>query len=369
MVRVALIGFVLTLTAVVVSWQFDLLDNPFARPPAPPPVPALLSALASGDEAAVLVALAAEDVDLQVLDERGWAPLHQSAQAGWLTASEALLERGADLQASTPEGATPLLLALQHAPDARLPVLLLNTGADPQVLAANGEGAAQAIARNPALRGSVLALRLGELIERPFSLGWPSLYVSPVAGATLSSRAAHWPNANRAYRNGRHEGFDFYGGAVSGGTTITYGTPIVAVANGRVIRADHDFVEMDRATYDRIIAEARASLSTPEPILDMLRGRQVWIEHPGGFVSRYAHLADIPSNLQVGDRVNQGQEIGTTGNSGTIDSVLGTRDDPHPHVEIWSGGSYLGQGLEPAEIFELAGQVFGQRAMPPRWGP
>jgi murein DD-endopeptidase MepM/ murein hydrolase activator NlpD len=369
MVRVALILFVLTIAAVVVSWQFDLLENPFARPPAPPPVPALLSALASGDEETVLAALAVEGVDLQVLDDAGRPPLQLAAINGFVAASEALIARGADLHGATADGATPLLLALQHARDARLPTLLLNAGADPTVVNAAGEGAAEAIARNPALRGTVLALRIQELVERPFIAGWPSLYVSPVPGATLSSRAAHWPNANRAYRNGRHEGFDFYDGAVSGGTTITYGTPIVAVAAGVAIRVDHDYVEMDRATYDRIIAEARASLSTPEAILDMLRGRQVWIEHPGGFVTRYAHLADIPANLQVGDAVNQGQEVGTTGNSGTIDGVLGTREDPHPHVEIWSGATFLGQGLEPEAIFALAGQLFGQRAMPPRWGP
>ena len=110
-------------------------------------------------------------------------------------------------------------------------------------------------------------------------------------------------------------------------------------------------------------------MSTPPEILDQLRGRQVWVQHAGGFVSRYAHLSDVPDDVQVGATVLQGQVVGLTGNSGTVEAATGTRDDPHPHVEIWNPSTYLGQGLEPAEIFALAGQVFGQRALPPRWVP
>jgi murein DD-endopeptidase MepM/ murein hydrolase activator NlpD len=86
-------------------------------------------------------------------------------------------------------------------------------------------------------------------------------------------------------------------------------------------------------------------------------------------VSRYAHLASIPAEVVVGARVVQGQVIGATGNSGTLEAAEGTQDDPHPHVEIWREDAYLGQGLDPEEIFALAGQLFGQAALPPRWGP
>ncbi len=368
MVRVALIALFVLVAATVAAWRFDVLPNPFAREPAPPPVPALLAALASDDEAAVASALEA-GADLAVLDGEGRPPLHVAAMRGLSDAAGALIGAGADVQWAAADGTTALLLALRHAPDARLPLLLLNAGADPTVVDAQGEGIMAYANANPALRQGGLASRLRELAEADFVRGWPSGYVPPVPDATISSRASHWPNAWRAYRNGTHEGFDFYDGAVSGTTSITYGTPIVSVADGVVVRADHDYREMDQATYDAIIAEANRVMSTPEEILDQLRGRQVWIEHAGGFVTRYAHLSDIPDGVTEGAPVAQGQVIGLTGNSGTIDGVEGTENDPHPHVEIWRGSTYLGQGLEPAEIFALAGQVFGQRALPPRWGP
>jgi murein DD-endopeptidase MepM/ murein hydrolase activator NlpD len=193
------------------------------------------------------------------------------------------------------------------------------------------------------VRSGGLMPRLRELVERPFVRGWPSGYVAPVADATISSRAAHWPNAPRAYRNGTHEGFDFYGGAISGTATIEYGTPIVAVADGVVLRADHDYVELTEAATTRS-SPRPGVMSTPPEILDQLRGRQVWVEHVGGFVSRYAHLSDVPDDVQVGARVVQGQVVGLTGNSGTIEAATGTRDDPHPHVEIWRGVDLPGPG-------------------------
>jgi murein DD-endopeptidase MepM/ murein hydrolase activator NlpD len=368
MVRIAVVALFVLVAAVVAAWRFEVLPNPFAREPAPPPVPALLTALSTDDEAGVRAALAAGS-DLAVLDAEGRPPLHVAAMRGLTGAAAALIEAGADVQWAAADGSTALLLALRHAPDARLPLLLLNAGADPTVVDAQGQGAMEHVNANPGVRNSGLTPRLRELVERPFVRGWPSGYVAPVPDATISSRAAHWPNAPRSYRNGTHEGFDFYGGAISGTATISYGTPIVAVADGVVLRADHEYQELDVAGYEAIIAEARRVLSTPPEILDQLRGRQVWVEHAGGFVSRYAHLSDVPDDVRVGATVVQGQVVGLTGNSGTIEAAQNTRDDPHPHVEIWNGAMYLGQGLEPAEIFSLAGQVFGQRALPPRWVP
>lgn len=368
MARLAVVVLVVLVAAVGAAWRFELLPNPFAREPAPPPVPAVLAALASGDDAALDAALTA-GADLAVLDAEGRPPLHVAARAGRLDAVAALVDAGADVQWAAADGTTALHLALRHAADPRVPLLLLNAGADPTARDAAGQGVVEHATANAAVRGSGLYPRLRELADAPFVRGWPSGYVSPVPGATVSSRFAHWPNAPRAYRNGTHEGFDFYAGAVSGATQIAYGTPIVAVADGRVIRADHDYVELSVAAYDGIIEEARRVLTTPPDVLDQLRGRQVWVEHAGGFVSRYAHLADIPVDVQVGTTVAQGQVVGLTGNSGTVEAAEGTQDDPHPHVEIWHGDAYLGQGLEPADIYALAGQVFGLGALPPRWGP
>lgn len=368
MARLAVVVLVVLLAAVAAAWRFELLPNPFAREPAPPPVPAVLAALASGDAAALAAALAA-GADLAVLDAEGRPPLHVATLTGRTDALAALVAAGADVQWAAADGTTALHLALRHAADPRAPLLLLNAGADPTVRDANGQGVVEHANANTAVRSSGLFVRLRELADAPFVRGWPSGYVSPVPGATISSRAAHWPNAPRAYRNGTHEGFDFYDRAVSGTAQIAYGTPIVAVADGRVVRADHGYVELTVAEYDAIIAEARRGLSTPPEILDQLRGMQVWVEHAGGFVSRYAHLSEIPADVQVGATIVQGQVVGLTGNSGTVEAAEGTRDDPHPHVELWRGATYLGQGLEPADIYALAGQVFGLGALPPRWGP
>ena len=224
--------------------------------------------------------------------------------------------------------------------------------------------AADLAARNPVINSTRLLGRLEELAGLDFNPDWPSGYVVPVDGATISSRASHLPGALRAYRNGRHEGFDFYQGTVS--VPITYGTPIQAVAGGIVLRADHDYVEMSQEEYDAVIAESLSSLGTPPENLDRLRGMQVWISHPGGFVSRYAHLSAIEPAVQPGSAVSQGQTIAATGNSGTLEAAQLTEDDPHPHVEIWRGDTtYLGAGLEPEEIYALAAQVFGRAAMPP----
>lgn len=368
MARVALVVLVVLVAAVAVAWRFELLPNPFARDPGPPPVPAVLAALAAGDDAALAAALAA-GADLAVLDAEGRPPLHIAARAGRVDALAALIAAGADVDWAASDGTTALQLALRYAPDPRAALLLLNAGADPTVRDASGQGVVEHANANPAVRNSGLYPRLRELADAPFRAGWPSGYVLPVAGSTISSRSAHWPNAPRAYRNGTHEGFDFYAGAVSGITQIAYGTPIAAVADGIVVRADQGYVELTVEAYDGLIDQTQRLLSTPPEVLDQLRGRQVWIEHAGGFITRYAHLSEIPADLQVGARVAQGQVVGFTGNSGTVEAVENTRDGPHPHVEIWKGTTYLGQGLEPAEIYEVAGQLFGLDALPPAWGP
>lgn len=369
MARIAVVVLVVLVAAIAAAWQFEWLPNPFAREPGPPPVPAVLVALADGDDVALATALA-EGADLAVLDAEGRPPLQVAAMAGRTEALSLLIAAGADVQWIAADGSTALLLALRHAPDARAALLLLNAGADPTVRDAGGLGVVEHANANAGVRNSGLYGRLRELADAPFARGWPSAFVVPVPGSTISSRAAHWPGALRAYRNGVHEGFDFYDKAVSGTTQIAYRTPVVAVADGRVVRADHDYVELTQEAYDAIIAEANAVLSTPPRILDQLRGRQVWIEHAGGFVSRYAHLAEIPGDVQVGSPVVQGQVVGLTGNSGTAEAAAGTQDDPHPHVEVWSpDGSYLGQGSTPAEIYARAGQLFGVDALPPSWGP
>lgn len=364
--RILLLLLLLAAAILAVLWLSGIVAAPWdaALRQRGPAVPDLLAAVRADDPAAVAAALEAGATP-GVFTEDGSSALHVAAAEG--AAAETvflLLGAGADLQARNSAGLTPLLSLLKSgsSPDAGL--LLLNAGADPGVRTGSGESAAELVAANPSLSGTRFGRRIVELDGAPFDASWPAGYVVPVEGATISSRASHLPGALRAYRNGRHEGFDFYSGTVS--VPIGYGTPIRAVAPGRVIRADHGYTEMDLAEYEAVIAEALAAETTPPDLLDRLRGRQVWIEHAGGFVSRYAHLSAIDNLMQEGSAVTQGQTVGLTGNSGTLEAAQQTEDDPHPHVEIWRGsGTFLGAGLEPDEIWQLSAQVFGQEALPP----
>jgi peptidoglycan LD-endopeptidase LytH len=367
MSRLVAVAVIVVLAALTALWQFGVVPNPFDRSARLPPAPPLLTSLEADDPEAVRTALEAGADPAQV-DANGRTALMVAAQHAGPEAIEALLDHGVEIDWRAADGTTALMLALRHARTPAVPLLLLNAGADPTAVDSAGHGVLHYADQNSAVRNSGLYSRLRELTEIPIVAGWPSAYVVPVPGSTLSSRAAHWPASPRAYRNGVHEGFDFYDGAVSG-NPVSYGTPIVAMASGRVIRADHDYVEMTRAEYDEVIRASRAAMDTPGELLDQLRGRQVWLEHPGGFVTRYAHLSDIPGDLALGDRVDQGQVVGFTGNSGTVEAADGTRDEPHPHVEIWRGDRYLGQGMEPEQIFAMARQLFGSAGLPPRWAP
>ncbi|MEX2502178.1 MAG: ankyrin repeat domain-containing protein [Trueperaceae bacterium] len=334
----------------------------------------LFAAAEAGDRDAVAEALALE-APADARDPFGRTALMIAAAAGRDGVATDLLEAGADVHAQDDQGRTPLMHAAASAPSATTALLLLNAASDPHLTDEDGNRALEHAAANAPVRSSGLFARLQELTEFPeslralrggeaFSRDWPAGYLVPIEDANLSSRASHLPGAPRAYRNGTHEGFDFYDGTVS--VEIAYGTPQRAAANGVVIRADVDYADMTEAEYEDVIRTARESLSTPPEILDALRGRQVWIRHPGGFVTRYAHLSGVAEGVVEGIPVQQGATIGFTGNSGTIEAATGTQDDPHPHLEIWRGDeTYLGQGLEPAEIYALAAQVFGTSALPP----
>lgn len=343
-------------------WLFGV--PPFGeRVPPEPPVPQIFPLVAEGDPAAITAAVQA-GADVHARNEAGLTPI-MAAVAGSAPNEviEALIAAGADLDQQAANGLTALMLAAGEGTPAQV-IYLLNAGADPTVVDAEGRTARDHANGNSAVRTSGAFVRLTELVDTEFVRGWPSAYVVPVEGATISSRRNHLPGAPRTYRNGVHEGFDFYDGTVS--VNIDYGTPIRAVADGVVIRADHGYVEHTMEEYDAIIAEATALLATPPELLDDLRGRQVWIKHAGGFVTRYAHLAAIAEGVTEGARVRQGDIIATTGNSGTLEAAQGTQDDPHPHVEVWRGDTtFLGSGLEPEQIWPLAAQVFGAGALPP----
>lgn len=151
----------------------------------------------------------------------------------------------------------------------------------------------------------------------------------PIDGVDLPTDPELLPNSPRDYRGGSHEGIDF---------PADDGTPVHAVAAGTIVRIDRDYTEWSVEARDQALADAVALGYTPSSTLDLIRGRQVWIDHGRGIVSRYAHLSAV-APLPVGAAVSRGEVIGSVGSSGLPEG------GPHLHLEIRVGASYLGDGL------------------------
>lgn len=114
---------------------------------------------------------------------------------------------------------------------------------------------------------------------------------TPVDGARISS--GFGPRLHPILRYSRmHQGIDFAAGT---------GTPVLASASGRIIRAGWG------GGYGNI----------------------VMIDHGKGIVTRYAHLSKI--DAKQGQRVEQGQRIGRVGSTGMSTG-------PHLHYEVWQNG-------------------------------
>ena len=109
------------------------------------------------------------------------------------------------------------------------------------------------------------------------------------------------------------------------------------------------------AEFEALIVESAGQSSAA---LDAFRGRQVWIEHEDGTVTRYAHLAGIAESIVAGISVGRGDLVGFVGESGTPASVTNQGTQYHLHFEIRVGEGYLGEGLRAADVRQLYRQVF-----------
>lgn len=178
----------------------------------------------------------------------------------------------------------------------------------------------------------------------------------PVVGAALPDADRLLPGAARAYRFGVHQGFDMYGGFV--GVPTGYGAPVVAAKTGTVVRADINYVEMTPDQYDEVIATSRAAGTTPPVELDLLRGRQIWIDHGHGVITRYAHLSGIAPGVDPGAVISARTVIGFVGNSGMEAGANGTRGGAHLHFEMRIDDRYLGEGMPADAIRVLASRIF-----------
>lgn len=172
--------------------------------------------------------------------------------------------------------------------------------------------------------------------------------VLPIKDAHITTFDGQLPNAPRKYRGGSHEGFDFYNGFC--GVRIEKSTPVLAVADGKVVRADTNYTEIKPERREMLLKEAHSLGFTPDSTLDILRGRQVWLDHGSGIVSRYCHLSAIPAGLK--GKVKKGNIVGFVGGSGTKSKV------PHLHFEIRLGKDFFGKDKTPSEIREIMKEIF-----------
>lgn len=167
-------------------------------------------------------------------------------------------------------------------------------------------------------------------------------FIVPIVGATLPTDPSLYPEALRDYRAGVHEGVDFPARA---------GIPVRAAAAGTVVRADAQFKDWTDEEREAALTAAIKLGRTPERTLDLIRGRQVWIDHGDGVVTRYAHLLGV-APLVVGGTIAEGAVIGNVGSSGY------PQGGPHLHFEIRIGADYLGDGLTPVEVARVYARAF-----------
>lgn len=181
-------------------------------------------------------------------------------------------------------------------------------------------------------------------------------FAFPIAGACLPDSDNLMPNAPRTYRRGIHEGVDFYPGLAC--APIAKGTPVLAMFDGAVVRSDLSYEELTPAVLAKLRADTAAAGTTPPAALDVYRGRQVWVDHGQGVVTRYCHLSSIAAGITVGTRVRQGQHLAGVGESGTPESIEDPGTELHLHAEVRLGERFLGQELPPGVVRTLYARLF-----------
>ena len=176
------------------------------------------------------------------------------------------------------------------------------------------------------------------LHDRPIDMRYPTLahWIHPVTRspelmpmATVRWFGAERVGVDRAECGAGHCGVDLDG---------PRGRPIVAVAAGRVVRVERHELGLDGKS-----------------------GRYVRIAHDDGTLTAYMHLDDVADGLEVGDRVDAGQYLGTLGATATYSAPA------HLHfsleiplsVSTVSGDNTETRYIDPAPFLVRAAIVVG----------
>ena len=180
-------------------------------------------------------------------------------------------------------------------------------------------------------------------------------FVFPIEGGCLPEDDSLMPGALREYRNGTHEGVDVYDS--DNCEFVGLETEVLAAKSGTVVRADWIYEDLTEVSLAELEEFVQQGATTPD-VEDAFRGRQVWVEHADGTVTRYAHLAGIVEAVDVGSTVSQGEAIAFVGESGTPESVNDPGTQVHLHFEIRIGDDYLGAGLDAETVRSLYEAAF-----------
>jgi murein DD-endopeptidase MepM/ murein hydrolase activator NlpD len=127
-------------------------------------------------------------------------------------------------------------------------------------------------------------------------------------------------------KEGNHGGTDY-------GTA--WGAPIKALADGTVQTVVKNHPQQDET----------ASRSY---------GNHVVLSHPGGYITKYAHMSRVAEGIDKGKPVTRGQIIGYAGNSGYTRGAGGKTEKQngilhsgtHLHLEVWKGS----QQIDPSTL-------------------
>ena len=140
------------------------------------------------------------------------------------------------------------------------------------------------------VKEEVLMEAVPKIIERGTKI--PPTFIKPISGGRLTSRFGRRTSPTRG-ASSNHKGIDW---------GLPTGSTVVAASGGTVTKAGWG------GGY----------------------GYVVYIRHPGGVETRYAHLSRVL--VSVGSTVKQGQKIALSGNTGISTG-------PHLHFELRMGGN------------------------------